>query len=147
MARVLNRLELRMSAMNLLARREHSRKELFGKLRQKAESPVLLDDVLDQLVAENLISDERFTESFIRSCVNRGQGPLKIGQALQQRGIAADCVTLAMESADVDWCELARSVKGKRFGAARASDQKEKAKMFRFMQSRGFSCDIISDII
>ena len=54
--------------MDLLARREHSFFELKQKLLIKYPelNPSNLDLALNQLQCENLISDERFTESYIR---------------------------------------------------------------------------------
>ena len=46
--------------MDLLARREHSRQELLQKLQRRVEKPALLEESLDSLVMDNLLSDERF---------------------------------------------------------------------------------------
>ena len=54
-------------ALKLLALREHSRKELENKLRQKGCSADDIIIALDRLEEENFLSDRRFCESYIRS--------------------------------------------------------------------------------
>ncbi len=129
--------DLRLGAMNILARREHSRKEVRDKLLRKFDPAVeLLDAVLDQLVADDLLSDQRFSEAFVRWRVGKGQGPVKIRMALRERGVDGDA---ALSECDVDWFALAVEVAHKRFGARPASDPKQRAKRMRFLQYRGFS--------
>ena len=65
---------LRRAAMDYLARREHSFYELTQKLNKKSpeSDSDLLVEVLDTLKADNLQSDERFTESYVRYRKSRG---------------------------------------------------------------------------
>ncbi len=129
--------DLRLGAMNILARREHSRKEVRDKLLQKFDPDAeLLDAVLDQLVVDDLLSDQRFSEAFVRWRVGKGQGPVRIRMALRERGVDGD---MALDESDVDWFALAEEVAHKRFGTRPAPDPKERAKRIRFLQYRGFS--------
>ena len=52
---------VRLKAMDYLARREHSRRELALKLARKFPDSDELDRVLDTLAADGLQSDRRFT--------------------------------------------------------------------------------------
>ena len=65
---------LRRAAMDYLARREQSFYELTQKLNKKfpESDSDLLVEVLDILKAENLQSDDRFTESYVRYRKSRG---------------------------------------------------------------------------
>lgn len=132
----------RRAAMDLLARREHSRRELADKLRGRFPSEAL-DAALDQLRDEGLQSDSRFAESFVRSRAQRGYGPQRIAQELHQRGIPAEQVTLAMARAEVDWQRLLLDLVERRFGPSPASDRRERARRWRFLQQRGFGSDAI----
>ena len=51
--------------MDLLSRREHSYKELFDKLRLRNFEADDISSALDKLLSENLLNDERFTESYV----------------------------------------------------------------------------------
>ena len=52
--------DLRVKALQLLTRRDHSRAELHKKLAPLAESEDALEAILDALQAERLLSDSRF---------------------------------------------------------------------------------------
>lgn len=137
---------LRRSAMDYLARREHSRTELFNKLLRKfPEQETLLSPVLEQLEHDGLLSDERFTEAYTRYRRNRGFGPLLIAQELRGKGVSNQLAEIYLNSADNDWGEslialIERKSRGK---ASLQGDVKAKQKLFRFCLSRGFSADQI----
>lgn len=137
------RSELRFAAMNLLARREHSRQELERKLSARCSNNALLAQVLDQLVEQGLQSEQRFAEAFVRSRITRGQGLYRIQQELRQRGVDDSVTGVALEEAEIDWFELARETALRRFGGMPVKDPKERAKRMRFLQYRGFSSDQI----
>ncbi|MGE3296090.1 MAG: regulatory protein RecX [Porticoccaceae bacterium] len=135
---------MRAAAIRRLARREHSRVELFQKLSVDfATEPVLIAQVLDQLAAEGLQSDARFAEALIASRIRRGQGPQRIRRELVERGVGADLVQRALTAADVDWCALALTVSTQKFGPKPALDWPERARRARFLQYRGFGADDI----
>jgi len=129
--------DLRIAAMNILARREHSRKEVSDKLYKKLDpDSEVLNTVLDKLVADDLLSDQRFSEAFVRWRVGKGQGPVRIRMELRERGVDGDAV---LRECDVDWFALVIEVAHKRFGTSPAIDAKQRAKRMRFLQYRGFS--------
>ena len=104
---------------------------------------------VSKLTEEGLQSDERLAEAFIRSRVNRGQGPVKIKMELRQKGISDALIGLAMEEVDQDWYALAADVATRKFADIDGkfdSDPKERARRSRFLQQRGFSFDHISSI-
>ena len=135
------------AAIRFLARREHSRLELINKLKRKDFSEgVDLVSLCDELEALNYLSDARFTEMFIRSRSNRGQGEIKIHYELRQRGIAEALIKTAFSQADINWLKLAKQQREKRFGIRIPKDIKEKARQARFLMGRGFSGEIIRSV-
>ncbi len=149
---------LRLKAMNLLARREHSRLELAEKLTRKlaldGDGLLVLSGVLDKLIKDDLQSDQRFAEALVRSKVIKGQGPRRIVQALQTRGISKQLAANAVANCGADWRDLAAAVADKKFGCSPVNDEvlknrsnmqiKEKAKRSRFLQYRGFDAEHIA---
>lgn len=133
--------ELRLAAMNYLARREHSAQELQDKLAARSEDLILVRGVVERLAEQGLQSDERFVESFLRSRFQQGKGPLRIAQELRQKGVAEQLVDRGLKEFGADWWQLARDVRHKRFGSAPPEDLKAKAKQLRFLQYRGFTTD------
>jgi regulatory protein len=65
-------------SLDLLSRREHSRKEIKDKLLLRFQSDDLIQTVLDKLETNNLINELRFAEAYTRSRKRKGFGPKKI---------------------------------------------------------------------
>lgn len=139
-----NPVDVRVAAMNLLARREHSRRELKQKLSRRFKNDEVVEAELAILAAENLQSDERFAESFIRQRISRGHGPMRIRQEARQKGLSDDELECALEQEQPDWFELAEAVYRRKFGEVPPADVKERARRSRFMQYRGFSVEHFS---
>lgn len=134
----INPADIRFAAMNLLARREHTRKELLRKLARRFPDRPLLKSEIQRLTEENLQSDERFAENFVLYRSGLGFGLMHVRRDMRQRGLSDVEISIAVEKAEVDWGVLAEEVFRKKFGELPAADIKEKAKRTRFMQYRGF---------
>ena len=134
--------ELRVAAINLLSRREYSRHELYQKLIARTSSENYLLQLLDQLIESGYQSDQRFTESFLRSRINRGLGLMRIERELKEKGIAQDLIEQSVQ-ADIDWFELAYDCGLRKFNSLDLNDYKEKQKAFRYLAYRGFSMEQI----
>ena len=135
--------EIRKKAMDFLARREYGLEELTKKLADKGYKRTVVEDELARLGDEGLQSDTRFAEAFVQSRINQGKGPVRIRADLAQRGIRDGVIEGALESATIDWFELAGNERRKKFGTAAPADFKEKARQMRFLQYRGFEQDHI----
>ena len=130
---------IRMKAMDLLARREHSFFELKFKLLKKDFNEEQVETELHRLIDDNLLSDSRFTEAFILSRKEQGKGPLRIESELQQRGI--DDALISSHLANVDeneWSEIACDALEKKLGKGKQVDYDKKLKFMRFLSNRGF---------
>ncbi len=81
-------LRAKQKAAELLARREHSRFELYNKLRQRQFSEDSIHTTLDEYQRLELLDDYRFAEMWIRSRVKRkSEGVRKLKAALKQKGV------------------------------------------------------------
>ena len=130
--------------MDLLARREHSERELIRKLATRGFDAGLVETTVADLVAENLLSNTRFVESFVYSRFQRGSGPQKIHAELRERGSEADLSNESIAGYDRQWLELVRQVREKKYGTNLPGDYKERTRQMRFLQQRGFTADQIS---
>lgn len=133
-------LEIRRRAMDLLARREHSYKELLQKLQQRDYLQGDIEPVLSVLVTDGLLSDNRFAEAYIYMRRKKGYGPIRIQADLREKGVSPEIVQQLLDD-DFDWYALARGAYLKRFGTELPADMKEKQRRMRFMQQRGFSSE------
>lgn len=134
--------ELKVRALRYLARREHSRAELARKLSPHAESPAMLEGVLDELAAKRQLSDERYADARTH-WLERKYGAAKIRQDLKAHGVAEAVVERV--SAEGDY-ERAKAIVARKYRGP-ATTREEKAKRARFLQSRGFSYDVIRRLI
>jgi regulatory protein len=131
--------DIRFSAMNYLARREHSVKELKEKLSRKFIQSELVDGAIGELVAQGLQSDERFAQAFVGMRQRQGKGPVVIALELREKGVNSELIEQFVDSSASLWFELAREVRSKKYRGAAPIDQRERAKQMRFLHSRGFS--------
>ncbi|PVZ69783.1 regulatory protein RecX [Pelagibaculum spongiae] len=108
--------DIRVRAIGLLSRREHSLKELQQKLLAKGADPDALKPVLEWVVAENYQSDQRYCEMLVRNRCDAGYGMMRIRQELSVKGIDRELAGEVLESLQPDWCDIAYQQLLKRFG-------------------------------
>ncbi len=136
--------DLRVRALQCLARREHSRAELQAKLAPHAESAEELEEVLNTLQGEHFLSDQRFATQRISARAGR-YGNTRLKHELQRTGVSEDEIAAALPEAG-DETERCRAVWAKKFGALPTSAE-ERGKQMRFLQYRGFSGESIRRVL
>lgn len=129
--------EMRAFAYRLLGRREYSLAELENRIRRKWPEADEVGELVGQLAAENLVSDERYAEAFVRFRVQRHQGPLKIRSAMRSKGVADSIIATAMEAESGQWRDLALEWLQRRHPGQLSF--KDKQKFYRRLISRGFT--------
>ncbi|NOQ12964.1 MAG: regulatory protein RecX [Methyloprofundus sp.] len=134
------------ACLRYLMRREHSLQELQQKVGAKGFLRQAITPVLDELIEQGLQSNERFAESYARSRVHKGFGPLRIQAELQQRGAGDCCFEMAVEDIAGSWQNLLEQVYSKKYAIGKALDIKEKVKRSRFLQQRGFSAEMVQHL-
>lgn len=139
--------QLRLVAMNLLARREYSAEELRQKLSLKSSDSDVINQVIQRLIEDGLQSDERFTQAFTSMRLRQGKGSAVVGFELKQRGISPQLIDDYVNGSDSQWQDALSQLINRRFAGKIAHDPREKAKQLRFLQSRGFTQDQIRQVI
>jgi len=135
------------TAVNLLTRREHSREELYQKLKIRNYCDDEIENTLNNLQNRNLQSNKRFAECYVRTRAEKGFGPLKIKFELIEKGIDR---TLANEVVNVNsscWIEYLIKTHHKKFGAIIPHDPKEKNKQINYLTYKGFNLDQIKNLV
>jgi len=125
-------------ALGLLARREHSRRELGQKLRQGGYGGEEAGDALDRLGAQHYQDDDRFGEVLVRSRAAQGYGPVRLRAELKSHGLPDARIRQLLEEAGVDWAESAAAQLRRRYGAKAPADPAERARRAQFLLRRGF---------
>lgn len=132
--------DLRVAALKLLTRRDHSRAELRTKLAAAAESEDELDAVLDALQSQCLLSDQRYATQRVVAKARRF-GDARLKQDLRQHGVGDDDIAAALPEGG-DETERCQAVWARKFGSL-PQTQAERGKQMRFLQYRGFSSEAI----
>ena len=125
-------------ALGLLARREHSRKELSRKLTSRGMDAGEVQAAVDRLTGEGWQDDARFAESLVRSRAASGYGPIRIRAELSTHGLDREAIARAMDPFEGDWAEQARDLVRRRFGADVGEDLAKRRKAADFLIRRGF---------
>ena len=102
-----------------------------------------MQTTVNELVAQGLLSNVRYAESFIHSRFQRGQGPQKIRAELRERGVDDALIEAGLELYAPHWQQLIEQVRHKRFGQARPDDFRERTRQMRFLMQRGFTAEQI----
>ena len=134
---------VRTAALALLAGRDFARRELVHRLTGRGFPPATVDAVVERLAAERLQDDTRFLGQFVARQAGRGHGPARIRLELRERGIADPETDTALAESGIDWPELARRARQRRFTGPPPREFRARAKQARFLQYRGFSADQI----
>jgi regulatory protein len=143
----MSKINPRKYALSLLTCREHSRQELHRKLAAKGLTSVTIEYLLDRLESEGLLSDARFADSYVQARKQRGFGPIRITRELQERGVSRQLIQQHVDCNAQEWQEIARRQYQKRFPEAAIQDNRQRIHGARFLVNRGFSRDIIVEIL
>lgn len=138
---------LRDKVLNLLARREYTRAELWQRLVRDTTNEFeqqQLAALLDDYQARGWLSDRRFAQAWVNSHLRR-HGSLRLRQDLAQRGVSREDIAEALAVLP-DELSRAREVWQRKFGQL-PQDQKEYAKQMRFLASRGFAFDVAQQVL
>jgi len=134
-------------ALALLARREHSARELKSKLERRGLDDKDSATALAELQAKNYQSDDRFGEMLVRSRLEGGYGARWIIAELRQHGIAESRARELIDAAEPDWPELIRRQLRRRYGARKPADVAERNKRAAFLLRRGFDTATVKLVV
>ena len=135
--------QIKESCLRLLARREHSQKELLNKLLIKGFNKDDILAVIEELALQGWQNDLRYAESYARHRIQKGYGPISVTYELRQNGIDAVNLEDIVQKAAGSWMELLEQVYNKKYGHDSLLDRNEWAKRSRFLMQRGFSGTMI----
>jgi regulatory protein len=124
-------------ALRYLARREYAVEELRHKLVARGADSGIVGAVINGLVEENLLSDERFTEMYVRTRIRALFGPLKIRAELRGRGVTDAMIARHMPDGDEAWFDPATEWARKKCHGE--LDYAARGKIYRSLMNRGFT--------
>jgi regulatory protein len=133
-------------ALGLLARREHSRKELKTKLRQGGYEGEETSVAIDRLGEQHYQDDDRFAELLLRSRIAQGHGPMRLRVELKSHGVTDARIRELLDAADVDWAASAAAQLSRRYGGVGTADPAERTRRAQFLLRRGFAAATVRSV-
>jgi len=130
-------------ALGLLARREHSARELKSKLARRGFDADENAAALERLQSKDFQNDSRFGEMLVRSRIEGGYGPRWIVAELRTHGIGEEEAAALVAAAEPDWPELIRRQLRRRYGGKPAATLAERSKRTAFLLRRGFDASTV----
>ena len=134
----------------LCARSEHCQHEMLEKMRQWEMSDEAQARVMQRLIQERYVDDERYARAFVKDKIRYNKwGRRKVEQALWTKRISDDIRTAVLaEVDDEQYLSVLRPLlKQKRRSIKAASDYELNQKLGKFALSRGFTYDIIRQCV
>lgn len=134
----------------LCARAEHCQYELTEKMRRWGMSDEAQACVMQRLVSERYVDDERYTQAFVRDKIRYNKwGRRKVEQALWQKHIDKDIREQILNEVDDDeYLSVLRPLlKQKQKTLKGGTDYERNQKLVKFALQRGFTYDIIRQCI
>ena len=130
----------------LCARSEHCQHEMLEKMRRWGMTDEAQARVMQRLVSERYVNDERYARAFVRDKIRYNKwGRRKVEQALWMKRIDDDIRERVLGEVDDDeYINVLRPLlKQKRRSTKAQSDYELNQKLVKFALSRGFTFDII----
>jgi regulatory protein len=130
----------------LCAQAEHCQYEMLEKMRRWEVPDDAQARIMQRLVSERYIDDERYARAFVKDKVRYNKwGRRKVEQALWQKHIDDDIRQRVLDDVDDgEYLSVLRPLlQQKRKSTKAGSDNELNQKLVRFALSRGFTYDII----
>ena len=130
----------------LCAQAEHCQYEMLEKMRRWELDDEAQARVMQRLVSERYVDDERYARAFVKDKVRYNKwGRRKVEQALWQKHVDEDIRQRVLDEVDdEEYLSVLRPLlKQKRKSTKANSDYELNQKLVRFAISRGFTYDII----
>jgi len=133
-------------AFKILHYRERSVRELRDRLMRIGFDNSLVDEVIAELIADKTLDDERFARAFVNDYTSlKPKGNRFILSELTRRGVAREIITNLLDTRDEG--ELIRNYIEKKASNLDMKNPKERQKLVRRLLTRGFTPDIVYDMI
>jgi regulatory protein len=138
---------IKRTAFKLLSRRLHSVNELRIKLKQKKLSNDLIEIVIDELKAKDLLDDFKFAGQFSEENIrNKLWGKGKLKAELIKRGVSHEIISKVLEEKFPEREDLSNAIllskkKLKLLSSRKLEKEKLESKILSFLYSRGYDYD------
>lgn len=134
-------------AVSLPAKKNYASGEMHRQLSRLTESTGDIESVLRRLTDNHALDDARLLAYLADKHVKKRHGPTRIKQEMRQKGFPAALIAQEIANREIDWYQLAKEARSRKFGDALPTEPKEKNKQIRHLQYKGFSMDMIVEAL
>lgn len=134
----------------ICSKQEKCTNDIRKKLAEFKLTAEETDSILNALVRDNFVNDERYSLSFVHDKLRFNKwGRIKLVYELRSKGINSEQITKALDSIDNSgYRSILKSELMKKLKKSRSSGRIElKSKLVRFAQSKGFENELIFNVI
>lgn len=144
--KVLTPLQAKRKAESYCAYQERAQQEVRDKLYSWGLHSNDVEQIISDLISDNFLNEERFAKAFVLGKFRmKGWGKIKIVQHLKAKRISKPLIQIALREIDLDDYEekLSELISKKIKVDPTSLTLKEKAKLIRYLQSKGYENDLI----
>ncbi len=143
---------LKNSALRLISRRPHSSFELRVKLQKKNFNKDDISEIIKDFLAKGYLSDNDFAERFIDEGIKKKKGLMKIKAELFSKGVSREIVdSVLLKFDDVPLlssnAKLLALKKINSLNHKELAPQQIKQKLYSYLGGKGYSSEIIREVI
>lgn len=137
-------------ALNYLSFRMRTKKEMYDYLKDKEVDDHDIPDIMDKLINEGLLDDRQFTDAFVNTRISTSsKGPQLVKRELIQKGVSTQIAEEAMEkyTYEIQYEKAIKWIEKRLRTTKRDSFRKQHQKMRANLMQKGFSTNIINDVL
>lgn len=138
--------QAKLKAESYCAYQERAQQEVRDKLYEWGLHHDDVEQILSDLISDNFLNEERFAKAFVLGKFRmKAWGKIKIKQHLKAKRVSDPLIKIALREIDLDEYEnkLDELFARKRTEFSDKLSMAEKAKLVRFLQSKGYESDLI----
>lgn len=128
------------------AYRERSVSEVLNKLYGFGLNKDIIEEIIEKLLQENFLNNERFSRTYTRSKLLRNKwGKRKIRQGLKSKGIDEDLIHKTFsEIKEKEYLNILKEIKEKKEQSIKDKDPfLKKRKLANYLLQKGFESDLV----
>ena len=133
-----------LTALQQLARRELSEAQIRQRLSRRGFTPDDIDSAIDRLRLDGSLDDARVAAAIARSQLSiKKRGARRVRREIEAAGITSALAERAVAEvyAEVDADALMAAAIDRRLGTRRLDDDREMARLYRYLVGQGFDAD------
>ena len=140
-----------LAGLRMLARRELSEMQVRTRLARREYDPGHIDTAVARLRGEGAIDDNRTARAIARTAVSiHGRGKRRVRMQVDAAGIDRSVAAAAVDEVfdAIDTTALLQAAVARRLrGRVRLEDERERARLFRYLVGQGFEADRIMEAL